>query len=174
MGWVQPPCCVKGFLPIGNHFTGCCAAALSLCWSKRCTADARLASVAANPAWPWPQPWPIQLLSQEIKDQELGPHTEHVIRNHGVIKTINLNFWLLRPWFGDPVGPAVGLMGYKCQDKVMQCAVLTMLVHIYSWSVDGDFFTRRLPVRQAPLVLTRQALCRSGIAAFPLASTKLI
>lgn len=141
-----------------------------MCRSKLCTADAQLASVAANPAWPWP----TQLLSHAIKDHELGPHTEHVIRNRDVIKTTNLIFWPLRPWFGDPVGPAVGLMGYKCQGKVMQGADLTMLVQICTRSVDGDIYTRRLPVRQVRWVLIRQALCRSGIATFPLASTKLI
>lgn len=65
-------------------------------------------------------------------------------------------------------------MGYKCQGKVMQGGDLTMLVQICSRSVDGDICPRRLPIRHVPRVLTSQALCRSGIDTFALASTKLI
>lgn len=94
---------------------------MSLCCSKLSTADAQLASVAANP------PWPTQLLAQAITDQELGSHAEDAIRNCGVTKTIHFNFCLMRPWFGDPVGPTAGLMVYKYQGKEMLFAGFTEL-----------------------------------------------
>lgn len=62
-------------------------------------------------------------LSQAFKDLESGTHAEDASR---LTETLHSNFWLLRPCFGGPVGPAVGLMDNKCWGKLMRGRDLTM------------------------------------------------